>query len=177
MLVALALVVAVATVTLTALVITRQVRVFSVPNAAMAPAIQAGDHVVMEHLTYLRHPPQRGDIMVFDTDEIPGLGRETYVKRVVGLPGETLRLDNGALYVNGERTSLRNKAGEIKYASSPSLAKYLRSARDTVTVPPGCYFVLGDNSARSADRSVLGLRPGEVGGGAHRLVLLADSKC
>jgi signal peptidase I len=157
--VVLALLAAVPAVPLIGLVITRQVRSYSVPTAAMAPAIQAGDHVVMEHLTYWRHSPQRGDIAVFATDKIPRLGRQTYVKRLVGLPGETLRLNNGALYVNGERISLRNKAGEINYVFLPSFSKYLRNAKDTVTVPPGCYFVLGDNSERSADSRMWGFVP------------------
>ena len=125
----------------------------------MAPAIQAGDQVVMEHFTYLRHSPQRGDIVVFATDKIPGRSGQKYVKRMVGLPGETLRLSDGVLYANGEPISLRNKEGEIKYTFSPSFAKYLRNAQDTVTVPPGCYFVLGDNSQRSADSRMWGFLP------------------
>lgn len=140
-----------------ALIATNLSRVYSVPNGAMAPAIDAGDHVVMEGFSYLRLPPRRGDIVVFKTDAIPGLGHQTYVKRLVGLPGEELRIDHDALYVNGERVSIRNKEGEIVYRSLNS--RFLRNPQEKIKIPPGSYFVLGDNALRSLDSRMWGCVP------------------
>jgi len=139
------------------LIATNLSRIYSIPNGAMAPAIAAGDHVVMEGFSYLRRPPRRGDIVVFKTDAIPGLGHETYVKRIVGLPGEELRIDHDALYVNGERVSIRNKEGEIAYRTPNS--KFLRTPQETYKIPPGSYFVLGDYAQRSLDSRIWGTLP------------------
>ncbi|HEV7404986.1 MAG TPA: signal peptidase I [Chthoniobacteraceae bacterium] len=126
-------------------------RWFSVPTNAMSPAVKGGDNVLMRG----RITPQRGDIIVFDTTDIPGLNApgapgQTYLKRLVGLPGETLRIADGQLYVDGQPMPMRNKEGEIHYTNN-SFATYLRKADDTFTVPADSYFVLGDNSPNSAD--------------------------
>src|SRR4051812_29068045 len=78
-------------------------RPFNVPNNAMSPAVKGGDHVLMLG----RITPRRGDIVVFDTTDIPGLNApgsagQIYLKRLVGLPGETLRIADGQLYVDGK---------------------------------------------------------------------------
>jgi signal peptidase I len=137
-------------------------RPFSVPSGAMEPTMVSGDYVMMEGVTYLFRGPRRGDVVVFKTDGIAGLPPGNVLsQRVAGAPGETLRLVNGKLLVNEQPVSLQSSTGAIQYVYLPSsYGKYLLSSNDMVTVPTNSIFVLGDNSAASADSRVWGFVPG-----------------
>ncbi len=85
---------------------------------------------------YLFSGPQRGDIVVFH----PPTGSSTdFVKRIIGLPGDWIDLDGASVYVNGEKTD---------WVDAPTAR---RSNSYPVQVPPGAYFVLGDNRRVSVD--------------------------
>jgi signal peptidase I len=117
---------------------------FSVPNRAMSPAISPGDRFVMVGYRG-SYKLRRGDIAVFWTTDIESLPpSETFVKRIVGEPGERLRLVKGNLFVNDASVTISNEAGAIRYVSITG-CRYLTSSDDVVTVPAGSYFVLGDN--------------------------------
>ena len=124
--------------------------VYKIPSATMAPAINRNDDIFVEGITYLRRRPVRGEVIAFQGDGLSGVHPgEKYVKRLIGLPGDRLRISGGTLYVNEEPASFRNRNGEIHYTTG--IGTHLRHEEETFIVPTDSYFVLGDNSPVSAD--------------------------
>jgi signal peptidase I len=103
---------------------------------SMEPRIHPGEFVLINTLAYRMGPFARGDIVAFSHDSPTP---ETYIKRVVGLPGDRVAIDRGTVSVNG--TPLTEKYVRFRDA---------RSAPQT-TVPPGSLYVLGDNRGDSDD--------------------------
>ncbi len=132
-------------------------RPFSVSTGAMAPTVSAGDHVLMEGLSFLGRKPRRGDIVVFETTGIQGPPPgQFYLKRVAGEPGEHVQISADILYVNGRQTVLSNKLGEIVYRQRSG---FISGSNVDLVVPRGEYFVLGDNSTNSYDSRYFGCVP------------------
>ena len=107
-----------------------------VPTGSMENTIMTGDCVLGFQLAYTFSEPKRGDIVMFPWPDNPEV---TYVKRIIGLPGETLEIKDGAVYING------NVLHE-DYLKEEMLGEY-----GPYEVPEGCYFMMGDNRNPSAD--------------------------
>jgi signal peptidase I len=134
------------------------IRPFSVPTGAMTPAVSAGDHVIMEGMTFLARKPRHGDIVVFKTDGITSLqAGSLLIKRVAGEPGDHLRISEGKLFVNDKRMALSNAMGEIAYYLPWQTE--MSTLKTNMIVPSGCYFLLGDNSSNSFDSRYFGSIP------------------
>ncbi len=127
---------------------------FKIPSSeAMAPTLVKGDRVLVDKAIYERSEPQRGDIIVFN---YPGDPKRPFIKRLVGLPGETVEIRGSRLVING--AELQASAG--RWATLPyfNQGQYAQQGQ-AVTVPPDSYFVLGDNSAASHDSRFWGFVP------------------
>ena len=131
---------------------------FYIPTASMAPAVSPGDHVIMEGLTFLKRKPHRGEIIVFNSDGISSLEPGTkYDKRILGEPGEHLRISDGKLYINDSLVVITNVGGEISYPLTKQLESF--GPKTDVIIPQGQYFVVGDNSTNSFDSRFWGCLP------------------
>jgi signal peptidase I len=130
--------------------------IFYAANQGMAPGIAKGDRIYMDRLAYLTTGPVRGDVVCFRGEGMPTLvhTEEWQVKRVVGLPGDTVSVRDGKLYV-GE-----NPAPEVArfHYILMDFDNYLTDGT-SFTVPPGNYFLLGDNPDGSYDSRFYGPVP------------------
>ena len=109
-----------------------------VPTGSMENNIMPGDRIVAFRMSYGFSDPQRFDIVVF---KYPDDESVLYVKRVIGLPGDTVEIKNGVVYINNEQLIEDEK--HVKEKPFGSFGPY--------TVPEGKYFVLGDNRNSSQD--------------------------
>lgn len=155
------------------------VQPFKVPTGAMQPTIMGnrkaadgsqvlGDHIFVNKLTYRFSEPQRGDVVVFRTKGLPGIKQNTcYVKRLAGVPGETLGIDPPYLLVNEERVMApaifsriaEGKDGFAGFCPAISMAAFpapLASPSARLKLGPDEYLVLGDNTRNSLDGRYFG---------------------
>ncbi len=115
-----------------------------VKGVSMSPTLIAGDLFMLNRFAYLTREPQRGELVVLKDPETG----ELIVKRIVGLPCETVVMQNDIAYINGRRLP-------EPYASRPTRVDRSQFGKATV-IPRDCYFVLGDNRMRSLDSRTFG---------------------
>ena len=155
---------------------------FQIPSSSMVPTLLVGDYILVNKYTYgVRLPvirtkvmdlnePERGDVMVFFP---PHMNKTYYIKRVIGLPGDTVTYRNKQLSVNGKPVPVewlaavtegrsRYQIGQEALGEATHLAQVdrARPPRDfSVTVREGHYFMMGDNRDNSSDSRVWGQVP------------------
>jgi signal peptidase I len=119
---------------------------FYIPSESMVPTLRVGDRVLVNKLSYKLHDPRRGDIAVFRAPESAQTADiKDLVKRIVGLPGETIEGKNGRIYIDG------------RPLTEPYLPEGTQSREFPVEkVPPDSYFMLGDNRQYSKDSIYFG---------------------
>jgi signal peptidase I len=122
---------------------------FSLQNAevfgpSMQPNLYQGERVLLNKLAYKFGEPQRGDIIVFDPPEEVGAEND-YVKRIIGLPGETVEVTGGHVYIHTTGGQV------IQLDESAYLSESTPGAVTSGVIPEGHYFVMGDNRDESAD--------------------------
>ena len=112
-----------------------------VSGSSMEPTLSDGDNLIVDKISYRLHDPERFDIVVFpyrDSDVF-------YIKRVIGLPGETVRIDEeGNIYINGEIL-------EENYGLETIDSRHIGRAIEEVKLGKDEYFVMGDNRNNSKD--------------------------
>jgi len=150
------------------------VQAFKIPSGSMIPTLQIGDHILVNKLAYgIRVPfledyvidfskPKRGDVIVFI---FPEDRSKDFIKRVIGLPGETLEVRNKKVYINGK--PLEDKYVHFIFPPeerAPGDVSFdVSDKRDygPVTVPERHYFMMGDNRDNSEDSRYWGFMPAD----------------
>jgi signal peptidase I len=148
------------------------VQAFKIPTGSMEQNLLIGDHLLVNKFVFGPaftpaertllpiDPIHRGDVVVFKFPEDPD---RDFIKRVIGLPGETLELRNKAVYIDG--TKLEEPYVHFLEAPGSEAQEYtaadVRENYGPVTVPPNHYFVMGDNRDNSQDSRYWGFLPGE----------------
>ncbi len=127
------------------------VQAFKIPSTSMVPTLKVGDHLLANKIIYKIRSPERGDVVIFKYPKNPSID---FVKRLIGLPGETVFINNGHVYING-----------IKLKGPDSITKRYYYSIGTYgvdapfLVPKDSYFMLGDNSFVSKDSRFFGVVP------------------
>jgi|SRR3989344_6028261 len=121
---------------------------FIVNGASMDPTFSTGQFLIVDRLSYRFEDPNRGDVIVF---EYPGDPSIYYIKRIVGLPGETIILKNGKVSILNE-----DNPGGIELAEPYIDSSHTSQDSSTISLGPTEYFVLGDNRAQSSDSRTWG---------------------
>jgi signal peptidase I len=145
----------------TVLLRTYVIQSFYIPSPSMVPTLQVGDRIMVNKLSYDLHGVLRGDIVVFKRPPLEEQDFPDLVKRVIGLPGETISTQNGHVYIDNK---------ELKEPWLPNISSsYTGALPDDehpqfnmpgpVTIPAGEYFVMGDNRTDSEDSRFFGPIP------------------
>jgi signal peptidase I len=127
------------------------IQAYKFPSGSMEPTLLKGDHILVDRSKSARNP-HKGDLIVFEYPEDP---TKDFVKRVVAMEGDTVEIRNKALYVNGkaaiEPYAVHNEADTIPASQNP------RDNFGPQVIPPGSFFVMGDNRDRSYDSRFWGV--------------------
>lgn len=137
-------------------VLPKMKRSFRAGEVILNCVIQTGDQLFVDRFTYNFRKPRRGEVFVFDTSDIPKTRHQGdfYVKRLAGIPGDTLRVEDGDLYINGAKPTepgfrrvMSKENGYRGYSNTHQLA----DPSSTMKAGDREYIALGDNSYSSSD--------------------------
>ncbi|MGH3147573.1 MAG: signal peptidase I [Rubrobacter sp.] len=129
------------------------VEAFYIPSESMVPTLEVGDRVLANKFVYRFEEPSRGDVVVFESVEESETGGTTteLIKRIVGVPGDEVQVQDGTLYVNGQPQN-------EPYVNQELLDG---GVYGPTVVPEGHVFVMGDNRGNSRDSRFFGPVPYE----------------
>lgn len=142
------------------------VQAFKIPSGSMIPTLLVGDHILVNKFifgpqipfTKIRffpfQKPKRGEVVVFLE---PTERKKDFIKRVIGLPGETIQVIDRKVHINGKPL----KDEEYAYHESSRLVRGLDN-HGPMKIPEDCYFMMGDNRENSSDSRVWGPVPFEL---------------
>ncbi len=127
---------------------------FIVSGESMSPNFESGDYLIVDEISYRFSEPARGDVIIFDASFIEGYAGQRFIKRIVGLPGETIKIFNGKIEItkNGQTTELSENYLPEDLKTYGQVEKNLGSDE---------YFVLGDNRQYSYDSRMWGVVQGK----------------
>jgi signal peptidase I len=130
------------------------IQAFWIPSGSMLPTLQVGDRVLVAKFWMWFATPKRGDVYVFKYPEDPS---RDFIKRIVALPGDTVDIRDGVVFVNGFPTDEPYVVYKDRYTMRPN--RFYPTV--PFTVPENKYFALGDNRPNSQDGRFWGYVPAE----------------
>lgn len=122
-------------------------RPHKISGISMSPNYPDSEYLLTEKVSYYKSPPKRGDIVVFT----PPISSDDFIKRVIGLPGETISIKENHIYINGEVLKEEYLKSDVLTQGGSFLAE-----GQVYKVPEGEFFVMGDNRAHSYDSRSFG---------------------
>ncbi len=122
---------------------------YFVEGSSMEPSFHNGEYLLVNKLVYRLNQPQRGDVVIFRPPPDPSVN---YIKRIIGLPGDTVEIKDGAVYVNDQKLP-------EPYLGGDNVKTLAVEANLKEKVGPSQYFVLGDNRDHSKDSREFGVVP------------------
>lgn len=122
-----------------------------VKGASMDPTFNTGDYIFTSKVTYKLRKPQRGDVVVFKSPKNPDI---EYIKRVIGVPGDKVTINDGQIYLNDKKLN----ESYLQVATNTWEGGYMKNG-EPVIVPEDHLLVLGDNRPRSSDSREFGPIP------------------
>ena len=141
---------------LMALIQATSFQAFRIPSDSMVPTLRTGDRVLVNKWSYRLHDVNRGDIVVFDKPDDPTLTEDHLIKRVIGLPGDTVTIDGGHVIVNGQvLIEPYLPAGTV----TAGVGSHPCDPADPCHVPDDHVWVMGDNRMFSHDSRYFGPIP------------------
>ncbi len=128
---------------------------FIVNGASMDPTFSTGQFLIVDRLSYRLENPQRGDVIVFKYPNNPSI---YYIKRIIGLPGETLSMKDGSVTVTNPADTTFTTANPNGLVLDESYIDPTHKSHDDITtvLGPDKYFVMGDNRLQSSDSRAWG---------------------
>jgi signal peptidase I len=125
-------------------------QVFWIPSGSMEPTLDIGDRIVVNKVIYHFRQPRRLEVVVFRAVPAMGVEKKDLIKRLVGLPGETLQVKNDVIYINGAPLIEKHQANKDELFPANF---------GPVKIDADSYFVMGDNRPQSADSRYWGFLP------------------
>ena len=122
---------------------------YRIPTGSMIPTLKIGDHLISNKVVYKLREPLRGEVIIFIYPKNP---RKTFVKRLIGLPGDKVRINDGKIFINGKQITISQIASRYYYPQGPY-------GENEVKVPKNSFYVLGDNTTNSNDSRFWGFVP------------------
>ncbi len=122
---------------------------FIVSGASMVPTFHNGEYLIVDELSYRLGAPNRGDVIIFRPPQAP---REFYIKRIIGLPGESVS-------IKGDQITITKEDGSTLELQEPYITNRGNGSAKTTVLKDEEYFVMGDNRPESSDSRVWGPLP------------------
>ena len=139
---------------------------FLVKGRSMDPTFHEKDYLIVDEFSYHFREPKRGEVIIF---RFPGNPKEHFIKRVIGIPGDTINIENG-------KVTVKSKDGVVNVIDEGYIKNHSYETIHDVEVPDGNIYVMGDNRSESYDSRMWGLMPIDLATGRAFLRLYPFNK-